>query len=114
MKYSQADVVEVSFPLPNGQMKNHPAIILSNREVYEAEEMYYAVMLSTKDYNEVFTIVLSPSDFDYTTRQTSYVKCQLIETFEDFDIIQRFGKVKPEPFRRIITHINKSVFSFEC
>jgi mRNA-degrading endonuclease toxin of MazEF toxin-antitoxin module len=112
MKYSQADIVEVMFPLPNGQQKNHPALIISNRDVYESEGIYYAVMLSTKDYNEVFTLTLTPPDFEYKTTQSSFVKCQLIEQFEDFEIIRRFGKVKISAFRKVLKHLNQSVFSY--
>ena len=39
MKYAQSDIVEVVFPLPNGQFKRHPAIIISNRDVYETDEI---------------------------------------------------------------------------
>ncbi len=113
MKYSQADIIEVVFPLPNGQQKTHPALIISNRDVYEAEGVYYAVMLSTKEYNEVFTVILTPSDFEYQTNQSSFVKCQLIEQFEDFEIIRRFGKVKSSAFSKVLKHLNQSVFSYQ-
>lgn len=33
MKINQRDIVEVSFPLPNGKFLRHPAIVISTQDI---------------------------------------------------------------------------------
>ena len=112
MKYAQSDIVEVVFPLPNGQFKRHPAIIISNRDVYETEEIYYCIMLSTKNTNDEFIFEITPSMVNYQTDKVSYAKCQLIAQFASNEIMMRFGSLKSESFRKLLLKLNQSVFSF--
>ena len=114
MKVSQSDIVEVMFPLPNGKLLPHPAIIISNRDVFEVEGIYYLAMLSTKNYNDEFIFEISPNMLTYHTDKTSYAKLQLIEIFEPTEIIQRFGSLKIEHFKDMLRKLNLSVFSFVC
>lgn len=64
MKVNQRDVVFLNYLLPNGQFKPHPAVIVSTDELYEAEGVYYAVMLSTKAHNPDFMVTLTPDAFN--------------------------------------------------
>ena len=78
MKVNQRDVVFLNYLLPNGQFKPHPAVIVSTDELYEAEGVYYAVMLSTKAQNPDFMVTLTPDAFNYPTDTTSFAKCHLV------------------------------------
>ena len=51
MKYTQRDILEVSFMFPDGSFKPHPAVIVSNDELQEAEDFVYLALISSKDYN---------------------------------------------------------------
>lgn len=51
MKINQRDIVELNFELPNGKMKIHPALVISNGNVLDTEDIFYAVMISTKPFN---------------------------------------------------------------
>ena len=113
MKYSQSDIVEVVFPLPNAQFKRHPAIIISNRSVFEAEEIYYCVMLSTKNTNDEFIFEITPSMVNYQSDKISYAKCQLISQFAPNEIMMRFGSLKSNYFKKLLSKLNESVFSFK-
>jgi hypothetical protein len=42
MKYHQADIVEINFMLPNFQFKPHLAVIVSNDELNEKEDFFFA------------------------------------------------------------------------
>ena len=55
MKVNQRDIVLLNFELPNGSYKTHPALVISNQNVLEAEDIFYAVMISTKEYHDEFT-----------------------------------------------------------
>ena len=45
MKVNQRDIVVVNFELPNGSFKTHPALIVSNQNVLDTEDIFYAVMI---------------------------------------------------------------------
>lgn len=110
MKVNQRDVVFLNFQLPNGQFKPHPAVIVSTDQLYEAESIYYAIMLSTKPHNPDFMVTLPPEAFNYSTDTTSFAKCQLLLQVSDYDIIKRFGSLKAQPFKEIIEKIRSTVF----
>lgn len=110
MKVNQRDVVFLNYLLPNGKFAPHPAVIVSIQDLYEAEGIYYAIMLSTKAHNPDFMVTLTPDAFNYPTDTTSFAKCQLLLQVSDYDIIQRFGSIKVQPFREIIEKINETVF----
>ncbi len=40
MKVSQRDIVELSFELPNGKLKSHPALVISNQNVLDTEAYF--------------------------------------------------------------------------
>ncbi|MCU0443548.1 MAG: hypothetical protein MUE85_01425 [Microscillaceae bacterium] len=58
MKPNQKDIVEINVELPNGRFLTHPVLIISNEDVYDAEGIFYGVMLSTKKTNEDFIFEL--------------------------------------------------------
>lgn len=58
MKYHQRDVVEINFLFPNGAMKPHPAIIISNDLLQEVEGFVYLVLISSKNYNDEYSYAL--------------------------------------------------------
>jgi hypothetical protein len=114
MKPNQKDIVEINVELPNGRFLTHPVLIISNEDVYNAEDIFYGVMLSTKKTNEDFIFELKPTDFNYSTTISSFAKCQLIGKFKDFEILRRVGSLKQQAFDDLIRFLNQSVFSFIC
>ncbi len=115
MKVNQRDIVELPFPLPNGKyIGPHPAIVLSVRNVTDNEDIFYAVMLSTKNTNEDFIFELLPEMLTYPTEKEGFVKCQLIEKFTEREVIKKQGSIKPEYFKLLLTHINEVTFGNEC
>ena len=114
MRANQCDIIEVNFPLGNGIYKPHPAVVISNRDVYDAEGYYIVVMLSTKKYNEEFIFTITSDMLTKSTANISYAKCQLLTQFTDAEIIGRHGSIKKEYFNQLIRKINQSVFSFDC
>ncbi len=56
MRVLQRDIIELNYQLPNGKFKVHPALVISNSNVLEAEDIFYAVMISSNSMNEEFSI----------------------------------------------------------
>ena len=53
----QREIVEVPFLLPDGAVKNHPALVVSVPELQEEEDgLFYAVLISTKNHHPKYTI----------------------------------------------------------
>jgi len=40
MKVHQRDIVELNFELPGGNFKSHPALIISNEQVLDTEDIF--------------------------------------------------------------------------
>lgn len=45
MTVEQRDIIELNYQLPNGKFKTHPALVISNSNVLEVEDIFYAVMI---------------------------------------------------------------------
>jgi hypothetical protein len=58
MKVQQRDIVELNYELPNGKFKMHAAIIISNENVLNTEDIFYAVMVSSNPINDDFIFEL--------------------------------------------------------
>mgnify|MGYP003578400606 CR=1 FL=1 len=40
MKVQQRDIIELNYELPNGNFKAHPALVISNANVLETEDIF--------------------------------------------------------------------------
>lgn len=110
MKYHQKDVVEINFLFPNGELKPHPAIIISNDELQEIEGFVYLVLISSKNYNEEYSYPLADEMLSLSMIKKSYVKCHLITANPETTIIRKLGTIKEKYFEEIKTKIIKSIF----
>jgi len=110
MKVSQRDIVELAFVLPNGKLKSHPALVISNQNVLDTEDIFYAVMISTKDYNDDFTFELSEEMLTKALVKKSYVKCHLIQSYSPNEVISKISAIKPTYFQQILQKIMNTVF----
>ena len=59
MKVAQGEIVEVNFLLPDGKMKPHPTIVISNNTVNEYEVAFIGVMISSSAPNDEFSYALT-------------------------------------------------------
>lgn len=113
MKYHQRDIVEVSFLFPDGTFKPHPAIIVSNDELQEAEDgMFYLVLITSNDWlNPQYSYPLTDEMIvGHTFAKPSLVKRQIIAGYIERDVVRRLGSVKEKYFNEIVNKIIESVF----
>lgn len=110
MKYHQRDIVEINFLFPNGVMKPHPAIIISNDELQEIECFVYLVLISSKNYNDIYSYPLTDEMLSFKMKKQSFVKCQLITANPDETIIKKLGTIKEPYFTEIKNKIIQSIF----
>lgn len=59
------DIVYVCFDLPRKrETKTHPAIIISNINVYEADDIYICVIITNTEDEDLFSFPLDDSMFE--------------------------------------------------
>ena len=110
MAIEQREIIELNFLMPDGKSKLHPAIIISNNDLFEDEGFFYCCMISSKDYNPQYTFEIEPSMVTKSFDKKSYVKCQIIGGFTQKDIIRKISSMRIEPFERLISKISSCIF----
>jgi mRNA-degrading endonuclease toxin of MazEF toxin-antitoxin module len=110
MKIEQRDIVELNFELPDGRFKVHPALVVSNENVLNAEDIFYAVMISTKPFNDDFTFELENNMLSKALSRKSFIKCQLLQSYSVDEVLSKISSVKPLYFEKIKKMIFDTVF----
>ena len=110
--YEQGDIVLVNFPLPDG-FKLHPAVIVSNEEVYETEESYIGNMITSSKIRDNFSFELSDGMLTKPLDKQSQVRCQLIALFNEDEIEKKISKLKKEPLTKLVKQISDNVFKIK-
>ena len=110
MKVQKRDLVELNYELPNGKFKVHPALIISNENVLETEDIFYAVMISSNPINDDFTFELDNAMLTKPLLKKSYVKCQILQSYSTEEVISKISSVKQVFFDKILKRIFETVF----
>ena len=110
MRVQQRDVIELIYELPNGKFKTHPALVISNSNVLETEDIFYAVMISSNPMNEEFNFELHNSMLTKPLSKKSFVKCQLIQSYTTDEVISKISLLKQASFDEVLQKIFETVF----
>jgi mRNA-degrading endonuclease toxin of MazEF toxin-antitoxin module len=111
MKINQRDIINVEFMFPNGEIKTHYAIVVSNNELIEAEGFVYLALITSKDYNSEYYFKLSDDMIlNFRFPKKSYVKCHILMVTVDNILSPRVGTIKKAPFEQIKNRIIESIF----
>ena len=110
----QREIVEVPFLLPDGAVKNHPALVVSVPELQEEEDgLFYAVLISTKNHHPKYTIEIKADDIvnQPVMERKSYFVTHIITYFLTRDIIQRKGYfVTKSKFNEVVDTVINNIF----
>jgi hypothetical protein len=83
----QRDIVEIAFYTGN-KPEPHPAVVISNDDIFEAEGFFYAILLSTKNLFPEFTIEIKADMINSPRNQkVGYAVCHMIQQFYPEEII---------------------------
>jgi hypothetical protein len=108
MLYNQGDIVNVFFPLKQGNQE-HPALIISNDNVNSLEETYLCLMITGNLLKDEFSFFL---DDKMTTKPLSKkcgVRTCLFSTFTDMDITAKISHLKIEYFVKVVRQFNEVI-----
>lgn len=113
--FSRGDVIEVFFDLPySKETKTHPAIIISNEDVYDADEIYICVMMTSIPDRDLFTFEISQDMLERkNSKDFSQARCHLISYVMEKHIVGNYAKnkLKPSVVDRLIERINEVAFN---
>ena len=110
MRVQQRDIIELNYELPNGKFKSHPALVISNSNVLETEDIFYAVMISSNSMNEEFNFELDNSMLTKPLSKRSYIKCQLIQSYTTDEVISKISSLRQTSFEKVLKRIFETVF----
>ena len=110
MIVQQRDIPELNYELPNGKFKAHPAVVTSNSNVLETEDIFYSVMISSNPMNEEFNFELDNSMLTKPLSKKSFVKCQLIQSYSQDEVMSKISSVRKSEFDSLLKRIFETVF----
>lgn len=106
------EIIEANFYFPNeGVFKPHPVLVVSNAELFEEEEFFYGVLMTTKNIIPRYTVKIEPFWLTKSPNKDGYFATHFVQIFTMDDVTKRSNTfLKKEYFERIKSKIIQSVF----
>ena len=109
MPFQRGDIVWVPFTIPhNNKIEDHPALIISNQHVFDLDECYLSVMLTSSEHVDMFTFQITNSMLQKPESTSfSQARCHLIAYMLDSHIASNHphNKMKQDYVDRLVQHI---------
>lgn len=111
----QREIVEVPYQLPDGSIKPHMALVVSSENLQEDEDgMFYAVLISSKNYNPQYTIEIKGEWLMKPLSKQSFFVTHILNYFSVDQIIQRFNNFIRQPYYdKVIDKVISSIFDID-
>lgn len=114
MGFQKGDIIEVFFDLPySKETKTHPAIIISNEAVYDKDELYVCVMMTSSTRTDLFTFEVTQDMLvQKNNKNFSQARCHLISYVMEKHIVGKTPKnaLTENALKRLLIKINDTVF----
>ena len=112
---SKQEIVEVFYRTPEGDVKEHPALVLSTERLFEEEEgMFYAVLISTKNHHPEYTMKIEDEWLNRPLGKESYFVTHIVTFFKLEDVIRRTNTyVKEHFFYKVLERVIDSMFDIQ-
>lgn len=117
MALKRGDIVEVFFEFPKlRNTSTYPAIIISNQDVYDVDEGYVCViMTSSKEFIDKFTFEITDNMLQKSNNKDfSQARCHMVTFVRESHLVDKnYAKntLKPNSVERLIAFINEVTFS---
>ncbi len=85
----------------------HPVIIISTKEVYEAEGLYGVLMITSTKIRDNFSFELSNEKLIKPLEKLSQVRCKLIAMLSEKEMEYKVSELKEKYFVKLIKQFNK-------
>ncbi|WP_443082043.1 type II toxin-antitoxin system PemK/MazF family toxin [Tenacibaculum sp. FZY0031] len=114
MNFNRGDIIEVFFDLPySKQTKTHPAIIISNEDVYNTDEIYICVMMTSSEKTDLFTFEVTQDMLQMkNNKKFSQARCHLVTYIMEKHVVKNslLNTLKQSAVERLIERINEVTF----
>ena len=112
---SKQEIVEVFYRTPEGDVKEHPALVISTEILFEEEEgMFYAVLISTKNHHPEYTMKIEDEWLNRPLGKESYFVTHIVTFFKLEDVIRRTNTyVKEHFFYKVLERVIDSMFDIQ-
>ena len=112
---SKQEIVEVFYRTPEGDVKEHPALVLSTERLFEEEEgMFYAVLISTKNHHPEYTMKIEDEWLNRPLGKESYFVTHIVTFFKLEDVIRRTNTYVKEHFcYKVLERVIDSMFDIQ-
>ncbi|MFD2827185.1 type II toxin-antitoxin system PemK/MazF family toxin [Leeuwenhoekiella polynyae] len=117
MPFNRGDIIMVYFDLPYsvGETKEHPAIIISNEEVYNQDEMYIVVMMTSTGRKDSFSFEIEDEMLlKKNNKEASQARCHLVTYITEKQITpnkREVNTLKEHIVDKLVTYISENSFS---
>jgi len=110
-----AEIVEVPFLLPGGEFKHHPALVVSPYRLQNDEDgLFYAILMSTKNYNPQYTIELKNEWLNKPMLRQSFFVTHIMSFFKTSEVLTSHNVfVKQQYFDKILEKTFYSIFDVD-
>ena len=110
----KGEIVEVPFTFQNGDVLPHPAVVVSDLIEDVRGDLFYAILISTKNINPNYTIEIKPEMLTKPLSEQSYFVTHIMDKFEERNIIQRnCSFVKTDYFEKVLIKVFNSIFGLD-
>ena len=109
------EIVEVTFKFPGEGYKVHPALVISGKDLQDEEGgMFYAVLISSKNYSPKYTIELKDEWLTRPMCKQSYFVTHFIAYFNPEEVSRSYRtSVKSMYMDTILAKVINSVFELD-
>ncbi|MCE5320107.1 MAG: type II toxin-antitoxin system PemK/MazF family toxin [Bacteroidales bacterium] len=113
----QGEIVFVPFRLSDGEVIDHPALVVSQNLTDFGDDIFYAVLISTKNHHDEYTIEISDEMLTSPLKEKSYFVTHQLDKFVYKEIhgidtrTKRF--VKDEYIEGILNKVIETIFDMK-
>ena len=115
MAFKRGDIVQIFFDLPyTTSQKLHPAIIISNEDVHNTDDVYIGVMLTSNGKEDMFSFIIDDSMLTSTNNVNhSQARTHLVTYFMPKHIYSKkpMNTMKNNSVNRLVERISETSFS---
>ena len=111
IRVHQREIVEVAYPMPDGNTLVHPALIISRDDIQDYEDgLFYAVLISSKNHYPELTIPIKNELLHKPLSKKSYFVTHIIAPFTADQVMNRYNNfIKSAYFEPLIDNIVSNV-----
>ena len=97
--------------MPDGRFLPHPALVVSTNELFEDDEFFYAVLMTTKNFFPKYTLEITPDMLTKPQQRHGYFATHIVGMFNTNSVLRKSNTFLKVEFREMVRRkIQHSIF----